>query len=214
MSNSEQLWFHELWYWKDTGGEWIRMTFDLLTCIYSSDRSDIWRNIHIDLFFIVYSFVFTKWLSKAFMMKMLAAERECESLYKQSISDVRCTDVLIESTSEYLACCGKHGIILAPLLPINGDAMWDASEITSYCCTFPWFFIQKMFLRFCGTDAFPSYDRNEAYATPETQTNILWCCLCFHRRIQMVQTFQRFRAKSIIPAASAQTQHLSVETTG
>lgn len=61
----------------------------------------------MDRIFIVYSFVFTKWLFGAFMMKMLAAERECESLYKQSIGDVRRTDVLVEYS----------------LLPINGDAM-------------------------------------------------------------------------------------------
>lgn len=42
----------------------------------------IWRDVHIDRTF-VYSFAFTKWLSGAFMMKMLAAERECERLYKQ-----------------------------------------------------------------------------------------------------------------------------------
>ncbi len=149
----QHLGFHGPWYWRYTGGEWIRTTFDLRLTRFTSEETFTWivsLFIHLHLLNVFPGHLWWRcWQQK---------ENE-----KVCVGDVRRTDVLVEYSS----------------LPINGNAMWDASETAGYCCSFPWFFIQKMFLRSCGTDAFPSYDRKEAYATPETQTNILWC---FHRR--------------------------------
>lgn len=122
---------------------------------------------------IVYSFIFTKWLSETFMMKTLAAERcrhrECEALYKQCrwCKTHRCARQIklrifrLAATQNHLGSLTAHKwrcnvrrirndrLLLHLFLILHSEDVW----------------------RSCGTDAFPSYDRREAYATRETQTN-------------------------------------------